>query len=96
MPDAQILLDCQPLSLRLHCFPILVDLHQYPESWSISCLLLMPTGATRGQFMQCGTLFAFKSDFDKLDWTGYQSINNHKWLEYEAVQSLGVYRISIV
>jgi hypothetical protein len=95
-PAAQILLDYQPPSLELHCLPILVDLHQYPESWSISCLLLVPTGATKGQFMRCGTLFAFESAFGMSDWTGYQSVDSHKWLEYEAVQSLGMYRISIV
>jgi hypothetical protein len=96
MPNAQILLDYQPPSLRLHCLPMIVDLHQYPESWSISCLLLVPTGATRGQFMRCGTLFAFKSAFDISDWTGYQSVDSHKWQEYEAAQSHGVYKISIV
>ncbi|KAF1954676.1 HET-domain-containing protein [Byssothecium circinans] len=94
--NAQILLDYRPPSLQLHCLPILADLHQYPESWSISCLLLVPTRATRGQFMRCGTLFAFKSAFGISDWTGYQSVKSHKWLEYEAVQSPGVYKISIV
>ena len=95
-PRAQILLDYQPPTLELHCLPILVDLHQYPKSWSVSCLLLVPTGVTRGQFMRCGTLFTFKSAFDISDWTGYRSVESHKWLEYEAVQRLGEYRISII
>ncbi|KFZ24447.1 hypothetical protein V502_01074, partial [Pseudogymnoascus sp. VKM F-4520 (FW-2644)] len=73
-PAAQILLDYQPPSLELHCLPMLVDLHQYPESWSISCLLLVPTGVIKGQFMRCGTLFAFESAFGISDWTGYHSI----------------------
>lgn len=95
-PLAQILPDYQSPSLELHCLPILVDLHQYPESWSISCLLLVPTRSKRGQFMRCGTFFAFHSAFGMSDWTGYQSVSSHKWLEYEAAESLSVYRISIV
>ncbi|KAF2018877.1 HET-domain-containing protein [Aaosphaeria arxii CBS 175.79] len=89
----QIVLDYQPPSPELHCLPISANLYFTPD---VSCLLLVPTGTTKGQFMRCGVMQNFQSALGMSDWTEYQSINSHEWLEYEAMESPGVYRISIV
>lgn len=90
-----IRLDCAPSTCRLHCLPLFLDNHQL-QSWSLSCLLLEPTGVTRGQFKRAGILHAFSGAMGMQVWTNFEGNKNEKWLEYESRCEGGGYVITIL
>jgi hypothetical protein len=94
-PTAYINLDCKLPNPQLHCLPLFVDTHQLPQ-WNVSCLLLGPTGVSKGQFSRFGILHIFAGAFGIKDWTGFRDAQNEAWLEYETLDSNGQYTISIV
>jgi hypothetical protein len=94
-PTVYISLDCKLPTLRLHCLPLFVDTHQLPH-WNVSCLLLGPTGISKGQFSRFGVLHVFAGAFGMEDWTSFRDAQNEGWLEYETLDDNGQYTISIV
>ena len=90
-----IALDCALPHLQLHCLPVILDNHQAP-SWNLSCILLVATGARRGQFQRAGVLHVFQGGRAVADWKIFESPKNEDWLEYEAENVDGTYRVSII
>jgi hypothetical protein len=94
-PRLYINLDYMLPTSQLHCLPLFVDTHQSPQ-WSVSCLLLGPTGDVKGQFRRVGILHAFSGALGMEDWTDFRGTKNEAWLEYEALCSNDRYIISIL
>ncbi|KAJ5806482.1 heterokaryon incompatibility protein-domain-containing protein [Penicillium pulvis] len=87
--------DGTPSTYKLHCLPLYLDVHQPPE-WSMSCLLLEPTGKKQGQFKRAGTLHAISGAMGMHAWTNLEDNKNENWLEYESRCDGGGYVIIIV
>lgn len=94
-PAVHIALDCKLSTFALHCLPLLVDIHQFPQ-WNVACLLLGATGDVKGQFRRFGTLRFFAGAFGMEHWTAFRRPKNEAWLEYEALSRNDQYIISII
>ena len=90
-----IALDCTLPHLQLHCLPVILDNNQAP-SWNLSCVLLIATGVRRGQFQRAGILHVFQGGTAISDWKMFECPKNEDWLECEAENGDGTYRITII
>ncbi|KAB8215343.1 hypothetical protein BDV33DRAFT_195297 [Aspergillus novoparasiticus] len=90
-----VALDCTPSTHKLHCLPLFLDNHQ-TTTWTVSCLLLEPSGNSSGQFMRVGALHAFSGALGMQAWIQFEGKKNESWFEYEDKCKDGRYTISIV
>jgi hypothetical protein len=71
---------------KLHCMPI-----SHHEGF-YSCLLLQPTGQTKGQFKRHGTVNIYLNNGGG----PWEYIRNEEWLEYESLDGINIYTVTVV
>ena len=90
-----IYIDCKLPSFQFHCLPLFAGAYQ-SHRWSLSCLLLRPTGVAKGQFERVGALYFLAGTFGMRDWTEFRDVKNESWLEYEGRTRDDQYNISSI
>ncbi|KAF1830318.1 hypothetical protein BDW02DRAFT_601811 [Decorospora gaudefroyi] len=95
-----IVIDYTLSSSQLHFLPVQVrkPIRVLNEGlcWIVSGLLLIPTGAARGQFWRVGTFSFPISDLALTDQEELSNLVNEPWMEYETDCGDGKYITSII